>query len=71
MAVLPSVPEKVSFGFTKQEKEMALRRTQEAYNTTDAKIKPKQLVALAKDPKTYFYSKSPPSVIREYRESNI
>ncbi len=58
MAILPPVPEKVKFGFTKQEKEMAVQRSQEAFNTTDAKVKPKQLLAMVKDPKTYFYSKS-------------
>lgn len=59
MALLPPVPEKLRFGFSQEEKEMAIIRSQEAYNTVDAKIAPKQLVALVKDPKTYLHGGVP------------
>ena len=57
MSLLPPVPEKVKFGFTAEEKEMSIQRSKEAYNTLGAKVKPKQLLALVKDPKSYFYGK--------------
>jgi hypothetical protein len=55
LVLLPPVPEKIKWGFTKEEKDIAIRRTKEAYNATDAKINPRQLLALLKDVKAYLY----------------
>ena len=54
-AILPPVPEKLKWGFTTEQKEIAIRRSKEAYNILDAKINPRQLLWLFKDPKIYFY----------------
>lgn len=53
--LLPPVPEKVKWGFSQEQKEIARRRTLEAYNVEDAKIHPKHILLIAKDPKIYFY----------------
>jgi hypothetical protein len=53
--LLPPVPEKLKWGFTSEQKDIAIRRSREAYNIIDAKINPRQLLALLKDPKIYFY----------------
>lgn len=53
--LLPPVPEKVKWGFSQEQKEIARRRTLEAYNVEDAKINPKHILLLAVDPKIYFY----------------
>ncbi|PYI11228.1 putative pantothenate transporter [Aspergillus sclerotiicarbonarius CBS 121057] len=53
--VLPPVPEKLRWGFSQPEKEMAIRRSREAFNSEDAGIIPRQLFALAKDMKMYLY----------------
>ena len=58
--LLPPVPEKIKWGFTEEQKEIAKRRTREAFNVEDAKINPRLLLALAKDPQTYFYGESTP-----------
>lgn len=59
-ALLPPVPEKLKWGFTAEQKGIAIRRSREAYNIIDAKINPRQLVALLKDPKIYFYGACTP-----------
>ncbi|PWY68991.1 putative pantothenate transporter [Aspergillus sclerotioniger CBS 115572] len=53
--VLPPVPEKLRWGFTSAEKEMAIRRSREAFNADNARIVPRQLLALGRDGKIYFY----------------
>ncbi len=55
--LLPPVPEKVTWGFSTKQKEIAKRRTAEAYNVEGAKINPRQLLVLAQDPKIYFFSR--------------
>lgn len=59
--LLPPVPEKVTWGFSAEQKEIAVRRSREAYNVIGAKIRPRQLFNLLKDPKTYFYGTYPTS----------
>jgi hypothetical protein len=56
--LLPPVPEKLKRGFSAEQKDIAVRRSKEAYNTLDAKIDLKQLLKLLKDPKSYFLSTS-------------
>lgn len=53
--LLPPVPEKLKWGFNAEEKQIAIQRSKEAYNIIDAKINPRQLIWLLKDPKIYFY----------------
>lgn len=55
--LLPPVPEKLNRGWTSDEKAIAIRRSREAFNSSDAKIQLKQIVALLKDPKAWFLSK--------------
>ena len=57
--ILPNTPERVKRGFTAEEKKIALRRTQEAYNVPHTRPKMRQLVAALKDPKTWFYGNTP------------
>lgn len=52
--LLPPVPERLKWGWTEEEKQISLRRTREAYNEVEAKIRPKHLLELFKDPKVYF-----------------
>ncbi|KAK4234664.1 putative transporter [Achaetomium macrosporum] len=54
--LLPSTPERVKRGFTAEEKEIALRRTREAYNVPHTRPNLRQLIAALRDPKTWFYS---------------
>ncbi|KAK4223101.1 putative transporter [Podospora fimiseda] len=54
--LLPTTPERVKWGFSKDEKKIAMRRTEEAYNVPNAKPNGAQFVAALKDPKTWFYS---------------
>ncbi|KAL1962679.1 hypothetical protein VTN77DRAFT_9313 [Rasamsonia byssochlamydoides] len=51
---LPPVPERVKWGFTAREKEIAKQRTAKAYNVENAAVNWKHLIVLAKDPKVYF-----------------
>ncbi|KAK0614839.1 putative pantothenate transporter [Bombardia bombarda] len=53
--VLPPAPENIKRGFTKAEREIALRRTKEAYNVPHTTIHLKQLLAVLKDKKILFY----------------
>lgn len=57
--ILPNTPERVKRGFTAEEKKIALRRTQEAYNVPHTRPNLRQLVAALKDPKTWFYGNAP------------
>ncbi|KAL1980946.1 hypothetical protein VTN96DRAFT_3286 [Rasamsonia emersonii] len=52
--LLPPVPERIKWGFNEREKEIARRRTVEAYNVEDAAVNFKHLLVLAKDSKLYF-----------------
>ncbi|KAH8705207.1 putative pantothenate transporter [Talaromyces proteolyticus] len=53
--ILPPVPEKLRWGFSQAEKDMALRRSREAFNSENASVVPHQLLALLKDLKMYLY----------------
>jgi hypothetical protein len=53
---LPPVPEKLKWGFTQDEKRMAVIRTQQANNTPDAKIRWKEVLPAFKSPMLYGYT---------------
>lgn len=53
---LPPVPEKLKWGFTKDEKRMAVIRTQQAHNTPGAKIRWKEVLPSFKSPMLYVYT---------------
>ncbi|KIW34299.1 uncharacterized protein PV07_01086 [Cladophialophora immunda] len=55
LLMLPPLPEQVRWGFTEEEKALARRRTIEGYNEPNAQIKPKQILAIFKDRRTYLY----------------
>jgi hypothetical protein len=57
LGLLPPVPEKLRWGFSPQDKAIAVRRTREAFNVPHAKFNGTQLKAVLKDPKMYFYGK--------------
>ena len=56
LILLPPVPEKVRWGFTKDEKRMAVIRTQQANNTPGAKVRWKDVPTNFKDPMLYVYT---------------
>lgn len=58
MALLPSTPETLRWGFSESEKQIADRRTRENFNIPHTRIRPKQLLAVIKDPKAWFYVSS-------------
>jgi hypothetical protein len=58
MALLPSTPETLRWGFSESEKQIAVRRTRENFNIPHTRIRPKQLLAVIKDPKAWFYVSS-------------
>jgi sugar phosphate permease len=49
-ALLPPVPERVKFGLSPKEKDIAIQRSIEAYNTLDAKINVKKILPVFKKP---------------------
>ncbi|KAI8583857.1 hypothetical protein K450DRAFT_169011 [Umbelopsis ramanniana AG] len=55
LLLLPPVPENVRFGFTADEKRLAIARSVEAYNTVDAKIDKGQIIAIFKQPLIYIF----------------
>lgn len=55
MILLPPVPERVRRFFTKEEKEIAVRRSKQAFNTPNTGVKLKQLRAVLTDRKVWFY----------------
>jgi len=55
LTLLPPVPEKVRFGFTADEKRIAIARSVEAYNTVDAQFNKKQIPAIFKQPLIYIF----------------
>ncbi|KIY01719.1 uncharacterized protein Z520_01857 [Fonsecaea multimorphosa CBS 102226] len=55
LALLPPLPEQLRWGFTEKEKVIARRRGVEGYNEPNAKIKPKQILDIFKDRRTYLY----------------
>ncbi|KAK3987285.1 putative transporter [Cladorrhinum sp. PSN332] len=54
--LLPTTPERVKWGFSKEEKKIAMRRTEEAFNVPNAKPNSAQFFAALRDPKTWFYT---------------
>jgi sugar phosphate permease len=50
---LPPVPEKITWGFTADEKRVAMARSQQAYNTLDARVDKSKILANFK--KTFIY----------------
>lgn len=59
LLVLPPLPEKLKWGFTKEEKEIALRRQKEAHMDAGGRKFHKEHVPLVfKDPKLYGFGKS-------------
>ena len=60
--LLPSSPEKLRWGWSTAEKEIALRRYREAFNVeNDTHVRGAQILGVLKDPKSWFYSMSSPS----------
>lgn len=55
MALLPPVPERVHRFFTAEEKQIAIRRSKQAFNTPHTGVKRKQLRAVLTDHKVWFY----------------
>jgi Major Facilitator Superfamily len=53
---LPPVPEKLRWGFTQDEKRLAVIRTQQAHNTPGAKIRWKEVLPAFKSPMLYVYT---------------
>ena len=53
---LPPVPEKVKFGFSADDRRMAIVRTQQAHNTPGAKIRWKSVPSAFADPMLYIYT---------------
>ncbi|GAB5587371.1 hypothetical protein Unana1_02271 [Umbelopsis nana] len=53
--LLPPVPERVKFGFTKEEKIIAMKRSKENHNTLNAVIRPEQILLTFKQPLLYLY----------------
>jgi Major Facilitator Superfamily len=56
MIFLPPVPEKLRYGFTKEEKRLAVIRTQQANNTPGAKIRWKEVIPALKQPMLWVYT---------------
>lgn len=56
LVLLPPVPEKLRFGFTEDEKRMAVIRTQQANNTPGAKIRWREVLPYLKSPMLYVYT---------------
>jgi hypothetical protein len=56
MIFLPPVPEKLRWGFTADEKRLAVIRTQQANNTPGAKIRWTDVLPAFKDPMLYVYT---------------
>jgi Major Facilitator Superfamily len=55
LTMLPPVPEKVRFGFTADERRIAIARSVEAYNTVGAKINKSHIAALFRQPLIYIF----------------
>ena len=56
LLILPPVPEKLRWGFTEDEKRLAIIRTQQANNTPGAKIRWKEVLPSLKEPMLYVYT---------------
>jgi hypothetical protein len=54
--ILPPVPEKIRWLFSEEEKEIAIRRSREAFNVPNSKLSPTHLVFVLRDPKVWYYS---------------
>lgn len=54
-AILPPVPEKIRWFFSEKEKEIAIRRSRQAFNVPHSKLSPTHLLLVLKDPKIWFY----------------
>ena len=57
MLLLPPVPERIRWFFTEEEKQIAVRRSKQAFNTPDTGFKLGQLKAVLRDRKIWFYCK--------------
>lgn len=55
MLLLPPVPERVRWMFGPAEKEIAIRRSKQAFNTPHTGVKVHQLIAVLKDRKIWCY----------------
>ncbi|RYP11172.1 hypothetical protein DL765_007859 [Monosporascus sp. GIB2] len=51
LALLPSTPERVRFGFSEAEKKQIMTRSRASHNTGDGTIRPKLIIKLLLDPK--------------------
>jgi hypothetical protein len=56
--ILPASPERLRWGFSAAEKQIALRRYREAFNIEGTGVRPAQILKALKDPKAGFYSMS-------------
>jgi len=59
--LLPGTPERVKRRFTAAEKQIALRRTKEAFNIPHTRPNLRQILDALKDPKTWFFCTAPSS----------
>jgi hypothetical protein len=66
MVLLPPVPERVNRFFTEGEKQIAIRRSKQAFNTPHTGIKLKPLRAAVTDRKVWFYGTTQHHAIRMY-----
>ncbi|KAF3402848.1 High-affinity nicotinic acid transporter [Talaromyces pinophilus] len=55
-AILPPVPEKIRWFFSEKEKEIAIRRSRQAFNVPHSKLSPTHLLLVLRDPKIWFYA---------------
>ena len=56
LCILPPVPEKLRWGFTADEKRLAVIRTQQAHNTPGAKIRWKEVIPTFRAPMLYIWT---------------
>jgi hypothetical protein len=56
LVFLPPIPEKLKWGFTQDEKRLAVIRTQQAHNTPGSKIRWKEVLPAFKSPMLYVYT---------------
>jgi hypothetical protein len=64
LSTTPPVPERLTWGWNARQKEIAVRRSREAFNVEGAKINVRQLLELVRDAKAWFYSKSFPVILQ-------
>ncbi|KAH8705429.1 putative pantothenate transporter [Talaromyces proteolyticus] len=54
--ILPPVPEKIRWFFSEKEKEIAIRRSRQAFNVPYSRLSANHLLLVLKDPKVWFYT---------------